>query len=60
MWWGRLRYASSLSERSLSTSFIVCGRAKTRLQRVSWPQNGLQAHDPSEKHVLSDKLLEGT
>jgi len=35
-----------------------CGRAKTRLQRVSWPQNSLQAHYPSEKHVLSDKLLE--
>jgi len=24
---------------------------------VSWPQNSLQAHYPSEKHVLSDKLL---
>lgn len=25
-----------------------------------WPQNGRQAHYPLEKHVLSDKLLDGT
>ena len=34
---------SSLSERSLPISCIMCGRAKPRLQLVSWPQSGLQA-----------------
>lgn len=37
----------------------VCrGREKSRLQPVSRPQSSLQAHYPSGKHVLSDRLLE--
>jgi len=34
-----------------------CGRAKSRLAAVLRPKQGRQAHYPSGKHVLSDRLL---